>query len=203
MRPVSSKHLWSSSLWLWGGWWDWQGSALCMSNPNLLCLSSGPTAMASPRCRFLPHRQRKEAIREQNYMDMPVKWPRDFMKQKSASCEIFFSLIRSQRSRNVCSYRCVPRLEAEAVMWREGRGLKQDHLGRLVSQGLKMALAYTAMLTHTLGRICVEWTRERNRVILMDTTPVSAADQQRQGRQPRPGSVIERHMRSLERVVCA
>lgn len=56
-------------------------------------------------------------------------------------------------------------------MWREGRGLKQDHLGRLVSQGLKMALAYTAMLTHTLGRICVEWTRERNRVILMDTTP--------------------------------
>lgn len=68
-----------------------------------------------------------------------------------------------------------------------------------------MALAYTATLTdshirqdHTLEQI-----REHNRVILMDTTTVSAGDQQRQGRQPRAGSVIEWRMRTQELVVCA
>lgn len=75
-------------------------------------------------------------------------------------------------------------------------------MGHLVSQGPKMALVYTAILTHTLGRICVERICEHNRVILMDTITVSACDQQRQGRQPRTGSVIERHMQTLEWVVC-
>lgn len=74
-------------------------------------------------------------------------------------------------------------------------------MGHLVSQGLKMALVYTAVLTHTLGKICVEQICEHNRVILMDTTTVSAGDQQRQGRQPRTGSVIEQHMRTLELAV--
>lgn len=66
-----------------------------------------------------------------------------------------------------------------------------------------MALVYTAILTHTLGRIYVERIHEHNCVILMDTATVSAGDQQRQGRQPRTGSVIEQHMRTLELVVCA
>lgn len=66
-----------------------------------------------------------------------------------------------------------------------------------------MALVYTAALTHTLGRICVDRICEHNHVILMDTTTVSAGDQQRQGRQPRTGSVIEWRMRTLEQVVCA